>query len=235
MVAAFLWAHISVPILFVNGAAVDADEGIVLAVAVVLDGTTADVADRVVVLRQTPGHTHRHHLRLAFCLFVDIEVLSDDEFAFWSEDVGHGEVCINAIAMVFHDDLLALVLEFGAFHTLLVPAGILPCGKLVLELCTVVIIGRSAPEAGFHTLAVFEDWCAVDIVIVDVACPFIPCDTDAVGFQGEPGLGIVNLNGSGSGGSDNFSCLREGEGLQFELSTGDDVASLEKTAVTIYF
>ena len=56
MIAAFLGAYVPVPILILHGTAIDADEGIVLAVAVVLDRTTANVADGVVVFIQSPSH-----------------------------------------------------------------------------------------------------------------------------------------------------------------------------------
>ena len=195
MVAALLRTNVAVPVLLADLAAIDTLEGIVLAVAVVLHGAAAEVADCFVGLVQAPCHSPGVHLPAL--VVASLQVLSHDELALRSEDIGHDEVGIHGIAVIRYDDRFALVVKFGAFHGCFVPARITPCGEGVLHPCAVVVVGGSAPEAGLYALAVFEHRLAVDVEVVDVTCPLVPGHAGAVGREGEPSLGLILLYGLG--------------------------------------
>ena len=190
MVAALLRTHVLIPVLLTDSARIETYKGIVLAVAVVLHGAAAEVADIGVCLSEAPRHAHCIHVP-ALVVLVGIEGFADDELAIRRKGVGHNELGIGGLALVSHCHLLALVVKFAAVHGGLVPVGVAPVGEVALHACAIVVVGGSTPEGGFHAEAVFKNGLAVDVEVVDVACPLAPCDAGAGSREGEPCESLV--------------------------------------------
>ena len=68
----------------------------VITVDVVLLGTATIVVDGAVLLGQYPLHAEAEHLGLVLCLFVDIQVLVNDELTLDVQSVSYGECCVQA-------------------------------------------------------------------------------------------------------------------------------------------
>ena len=146
LITAFLGTNIAI-ILIGHSLVEDTETLATLAVHIVLVGALSVIGNLVVFAGKYPLHAETEQLGLLLGILVHLHAFIHDEFAIGCEGVGHGEGGLYRGHIIYHLNSLSWDnILYG--YTLNLAYGTLPCRKLVLEICTIVIIGGSTPEVG---------------------------------------------------------------------------------------
>ena len=222
MVARFLRTDVRI-VLVGHLVAIDTDKLTGVAVAVVLDRTTAIIRQLIILVGHLKLHAvteHRRHPHNISSLLRRIgqEVLVDDHLAIGLKRIGHGE-CSGDIGHIKHSHN-AIVEYLAVFQLHL---RILPYTEALLQTGTIVVVRRRTPELGGNGLTVDEHRMAINIKVVNPPAPLTHSQRGTSNVELDVALGLLLLHISSLG-------LDFGEliGIKHKLLTSHHLTFLNK-------
>ena len=188
----------------------------------------------IVSLWQYPLHTEAEELGLLLGILVDGEFLIHNQVGLGGEGIGDGQLCLHGRQVInyLHGTRTG---EFLCRHALELHPGIEPSTELVLQICSVVVVGGCTPEVGSHGEAILQHGLAIDIHIVEFTRPAVHRDGEATCTEGVAGIHLVQFYRSLR-----ICCLAESLGgcgetvaVEHKLLGGHSPAGLEQGFVLL--